>query len=378
MSIKDYVHQIPNLGLQKPTSVWQRIHIDPILMLLLGALIVAGLFILYSADGAHHAKFNRQIANLAVGWFALIITAQFDPRWFKRYSAPMYLLGVILLLWVIFFGISRNGSQRWIMIAGVFQFQPSEIAKLAVPLFVATYLSNRAMPPRFKHLIVSLVIVLVPTILINIQPDLGTSLLIAFSGLVVIFMAGLSWWIIGGAVVSMAIALPAFWLFLMKDYQKVRVLTVFNPEADAQNAGWNTIQATTAIGSGGVEGKGYLAGTQSQLEFVPFSHTDFILSVLAEEFGFIGFLVVLLLYLLIVARGFQIAINAEDKFGRFLATSITCTFFIYVFVNMGMVSGILPVVGVPLPLISYGGTSVVTLLVGFGLLMSIATHRKIP
>ncbi|MEK9542609.1 MAG: rod shape-determining protein RodA, partial [Luminiphilus sp.] len=272
--------------------------------------------------------------------------------------------------------VGAKGAQRWLDI-GLIRFQPSELMKLAMPLMVAWWFSRRGIPPRLLTLLGALVLVLLPSGLIVIQPDLGTSLLVAASGLFVVFMAGVSWWYIGWAVLLfIASAWPA-WLFLLKDYQKQRILTLLDPESDKLGAGWNIIQSKTAIGSGGWSGKGWLAGTQSHLDFLPESQTDFIIAVLAEELGLRGVLLLLALYGLIVFRGFWISVTAQSGFARLLAAALTLTFFVYVFVNMGMVAGILPVVGVPLPLVSFGGTSIVTLMLGFGVLMAISTDRKV-
>jgi rod shape determining protein RodA len=282
----------------------------------------------------------------------------------------------MLLVAVLVSGVDAKGAQRWLSVGG-FRFQPSEIMKLAMPIAIAAYLSSKTLPPRLKHVFFSLIFVAVPVVLIIRQPDLGTSIMVGVSGLVVLFYAGLSWRYIVSAVSLLAASIWPMWHYVLHDYQRQRVLTLFNPESDPQGAGWNIIQSKTAIGSGGMYGKGWLDGTQSHLDFLPESHTDFIIAVFAEEFGFIGVLLLLGLYLLIVARGLAIAINAQDSFRRLLAGSITFTFFIYVFVNIGMVAGLLPVVGVPLPLVSLGGTSLVTLMLGFGLLMSISTEQRL-
>jgi rod shape determining protein RodA len=276
---------------------------------------------------------------------------------------------------VLYLGVGAKGAQRWLEISG-FRFQPAEIMKLVVPLTLAWYLSERLLPPRFKYVVGSLMLLGLPAVLILRQPDLGTALLIAASGIFVLFMAGIGWRYIVGAVVATAASAWPVWQFVLKDYQKQRILTMFNPESDKLGAGWNIIQSKTAIGSGGWEGKGWLNGTQSRLDFLPESHTDFIIAVLAEEFGLRGVLVLVAIYLLILLRGFWIGIHAQTSFGRMMAGSLTLTFFVYIFVNMGMVAGLLPVVGVPLPLVSAGGTSVVTLMAGFGILMAISTENR--
>ncbi|MDX1473582.1 MAG: rod shape-determining protein RodA, partial [Reinekea sp.] len=302
---------------------------------------------------------------------------QLDPRIFQQWSGVVYVFGVVLLIAVLVLGIGAKGAQRWLAIPGLFRFQPSEIMKISVPVIMAWYIARYSLPPKFKHFIGAAVLLAIPCVLILEQPDLGTSLLIAASGIFVIFLAGLSWKFIVSAVVLAIGSLPAAWIFVLREYQKQRVLTFLNPESDPLGAGWNIIQSKTAIGSGGLYGKGYLLGTQSQLDFLPESHTDFIIAVLSEEFGFVGATVLLSLYVVIIIRGMLISVRARDNFCRLLAGSLTLTFFIYVFVNIGMVSGLLPVVGVPLPLVSYGGTSIVTLLTSFGILMSISTHQRV-
>jgi rod shape determining protein RodA len=279
------------------------------------------------------------------------------------------------LVAVIFVGVGAKGAQRWLEIGG-FRFQPAEILKLVVPLTLAWYLSERILPPKFKYVIASLVLLGLPASLILRQPDLGTALLIAASGLFVLFVAGIGWRYIFGAVILAAVSAWPAWQFMLEDYQKQRILTMLNPESDKLGAGWNIMQSKTAIGSGGWEGKGWLSGTQSRLDFLPESHTDFIIAVLAEEFGLRGVLALVGIYLLILLRGFWIGIHAQTSFGRMMAGSLTLTFFVYIFVNMGMVAGLLPVVGVPLPLVSAGGTSVVTLMAGFGILMAVSTETR--
>jgi len=375
--LSDFVRHGADSSFSKRQSFWQKIHIDLYLLLGLIALSLAGLFILYSASGGDWGAVSRQGVRFVVGFIALFIIAQFDPRLFQQWSGAVFLFGVALLVAVWILGTGAKGAQRWLTIPGLFRFQPSEIMKIAVPVMIAWYISRYQLPPRLKHIAGAVFLLLIPVLLILRQPDLGTSLLIAASGVFVIFLAGLSWKIIFSAVVVAIGSLPAMWLFVLRDYQKQRVLTFINPESDPLGAGWNIIQSKTAIGSGGLYGKGYLQGTQSQLDFLPESHTDFIIAVLSEEFGFIGAVVLLAIYVFIIFRGIIISVQARDNFCRLLAGSLTLTFFIYVFVNIGMVSGLLPVVGVPLPLVSYGGTSIVTLLASFGILMSISTHRRV-
>lgn len=362
--------------LRRRATLLQRMHIDGWLLLLLLALGAGSLFILYSASGKNIDLLLKQASSFGIGMLAVVVIAQFDPRFMARWVPLAYLMGVALLVVVEVMGHTAMGATRWINIPGVIRFQPSELMKIIMPMTIAWYLSRHNLPPRFKHIVISLAMIGVPFVLILKQPDLGTSLLVLASGAFVVFMAGLQWrWIVGAAAAVVPIAI-GMWYFVMHDYQKRRVLTFLNPESDPLGAGWNIIQSKAAIGSGGVLGKGWLLGTQSHLDFLPESHTDFIIAVLAEEFGLVGVCLLLLLYLLLLARGLVITAQAQTLFGKLLAGALTMTFFVYVFVNIGMVSGLLPVVGVPLPFISYGGTHLVTLLSGFGILMAIHTHRK--
>ncbi len=374
----DYVRQMPHHGsadLARRPSAASRLHIDLPLLLLLFFLTGYGLVVLYSASGQDMGAVIRQGRYFIVAYVVMFVAAQIGLQRYARWAPWLYLLGVSLLLGVMFFGVGAKGAQRWLDLGG-FRFQPSEVMKLLVPLAVACFLAEQTLPPRFTAIFLALLIVAVPAALILQQPDLGTALLIAASGLFVLFMAGIGWrYIFGAVVVAAASAWPA-WMFMLKDYQKQRILTLLNPESDKLGAGWNIIQSKTAIGSGGWMGKGWLTGTQSQLDFLPESHTDFIIAVLAEEFGLRGVLVLMLLYLLILGRGFWIGLNAQTSFGRMMAGSLTLTFFVYVFVNMGMVAGLLPVVGVPLPLVSAGGTALVTLMAGFGILMAVSTEKR--
>lgn len=376
--MSEYVRQMPDaIGpLVKPPSVARQLHIDLPLLALLTILIAYGLFVLYSASGQSMDAVIRQGRFFAVGYVVMFVVAQFSPVRWSRWSPWGYLLGVALLVGVAFAGVGAKGAQRWLDLGG-FRFQPSEIMKLAVPMTVAWYLGQRILPPNSRYIVACLLLIAIPCGLIIRQPDLGTSLLIAASGLFGIFMAGISWrFIFGSAGVAVLSAWPA-WKFGLQEYQQQRILTLLNPESDKLGAGWNIIQSKTAIGSGGWSGKGWIQGTQSQLDFLPESHTDFIIAVLAEEFGLRGVLLLLAIYLLILLRAFWIGINAQSSYGRILCGSITLTFFVYIFVNMGMVAGLLPVVGVPLPLVSAGGTSVVTLLAGFGLLMAVSTEKRV-
>lgn len=362
--------------MRRRASLLQRVHVDGILLLLLLVLATGSLFILYSASGKNIELLVKQASSFGIGLVGMFIIAQFEPRFMARWVPLAYLAGVGLLVAVDVMGHNAMGATRWINIPGVIRFQPSEFMKIIMPATIAWYLARRSLPPRFKHIVVSMALIVIPFVLILLQPDLGTSLLIITSGFFVLFMAGLQWrWIIGAAAAVVPIAI-GMWFFVLREYQKQRVLTFLNPESDPLGSGWNIIQSKAAIGSGGVWGKGWLAGTQSHLDFLPESHTDFIIAVLAEEFGLVGVCLLLLVYLLLIARGLVITVQAQTLFGKLLAGALTMTFFVYVFVNIGMVSGLLPVVGVPLPFISYGGTSLITLLAGFGILMSIHTHRK--
>jgi rod shape determining protein RodA len=345
--------------------------------LLTGLLVLAGLglVVLYSASGQDWEQVERQIWRLALGFAVMLGIAQVHPAQLRRWSPALYGAGVLLLVAVMLFGDIGKGAQRWLDL-GVLRFQPSELVKLAVPMMVAWFLAESPLPPSWRRLFAGAVLTVVPVLLIAKQPDLGTALLVAAAGLAVLFLAGVSYRLILGLGVAASALLPLAWT-LLHDYQRQRVLTLFDPESDPLGAGYHTIQAKIAIGSGGIYGKGWLNGTQSQLEFVPEKHTDFIFAVMAEEFGLVGVLALLTLYILIILRGLYMATQAQSTFGRLLAGAITLVFFVYAFVNVGMVIGILPVVGVPLPLVSYGGTSLVTLMAGFGILMSIHTHRKL-
>lgn len=363
-------------GFTRSKLLFARFHIDLTLFLLLLLLCGSGLLILYSASGQAGGMVQKQAIHYLIGFTVLLIAAQIPPRLYRVLAPWAYLAGVIALIGVLVLGVSGKGAQRWLALPGLPRFQPSELMKLALPLLIAWYMSNKSTPPKLLTLLKAMLLIGVPLILILKQPDLGTSILIAASGILVLFFAGMPWWLIFSMVSIVAASAPLMWFFVMHAYQKQRVLTFLNPESDPLGSGWNIIQSKTAIGSGGMTGKGWLEGTQSQLDFLPESHTDFIIAVLAEEFGFIGVALLMTLYVLIVARGLYIAVKAQDSYGRMLAGSLTLTFFVYVFVNIGMVSGLLPVVGVPLPLVSYGGTSIVTLMAAFGVLMSIHTHKK--
>lgn len=376
MNQQDFVRRLqqPGYGVYAFRN-WERVHWDMPLFLLLLALAGTGLFALHSASGGSEFYVKRQAVWLGIGFAAMFVMAQISPRFLARWALLPWLGGVVLLLAVAFFGTGVKGGQRWLDLGG-FRFQPSEVLKIVVPLMLASYLGRRHLPPRFKHAAISLVLIAVPAGLVVVQPDLGTSLLVIMSGFFVLFLAGLPQRYLVIAAICVAVAIPLMWIYGMHDYQRQRVLTLLDPQSDKLGAGWNIVQSTTAIGSGGLEGKGWMQGTQSQLDFLPESHTDFIIAVLAEEFGLLGVLLLLALYCLIIGRGLLISLGAANTFGRLLAGGITLTFSVCVFVNMGMASGILPVVGVPLPLMSYGGTSAVTLMLGFGMLMAIQTEKK--
>jgi len=346
------------------------------LPLLAGLILLCGggLFILYSASGENIDTVYRQCVRLGLGFVAMLALSQVPPYILRIWTPWLYALGIALLAATWFFGVGRS-TQRWLDI-GVIRFQPSEIMKLAVPMMVAWYLHDRRLPPGIKETVTSFLLLLAPAFLIVRQPDLGTALLVIISGCFTLFLAGLHWRflaVVGGLAVA---SVPVLW-FTMRDYQRNRVLTFLDPESDPLGTGWNIIQSKIAVGSGGLLGKGWQSGTQSHLEFIPERHTDFILAVLSEEFGFLGVLALFGLYIFISGRALYISSLTRDCYSRLLAGSLALTFTVYVVVNGGMVSGVLPVVGIPLPLISYGGTSIVTLLAGFGILMSLYGHRNL-
>lgn len=350
-------------------------HIDSILMSSILFTLLIGLFILYSASGESIGRVSAQLMNIVIAMSILWLVANVQPQFMERMALPLYLLGILLLIGVALFGNISHGARRWLDL-GVVKLQPSELMRIAVPMMLAWFFSQREASLRITDFSIAFIILLLPVFFILKQPDLGTSLLVFVSGLFVIFLAGLSWRIIIGGAVAAGALMPIFWSML-HDYQRRRIRILIDPTQDPLGAGYHIIQSTIAQGSGGLTGKGWLNGTQSQLDFVPERTTDFIFSVFSEEFGMVGNVLLLLLFSLIIARGLYITSQAQSTFSRLLAGSITLTFFIYIFVNIGMVSGILPVVGVPLPLISYGGTSMVAILLGFGILMSIHTHKKL-
>ncbi len=338
-------------------------------------LLALSLVVIYSASGENTALLLRQLARIVFALVLMLVFCRLSPLTLKRWSPIVYGVGLALLFMVLAYGIIGKGAQRWIDI-GFFRFQPSEIMKLAVPMMMAWVITQANLPSRFPYLTVCVGIILLPVVLVVMQPDLGTAILIASTGIVVIFFAGISWKLIVAVAAGLGAAAPLLWYFVLLPYQQRRILTLFDPWIDPLGAGYHTIQSVIAIGSGGITGKGWLAGTQSQLEFIPERSTDFIFAVYAEEFGLVGVLVLLGLYLFLVFRGLMIAMYTHDAYSRLLAGALSVTFFFYVFVNIGMVVGILPVVGVPLPLVSYGGTSMVTLMIGFGMLMCIQNNKR--
>ena len=372
-----FLRQAPRDGLSTAAqpSRWQQLHIDPWLCLFLILNALLGLTILYSASAQDIGLVSKQAISFTIGFVVMISLAQIPPKVYQAFSPYFYIFGVLCLLAVMAFGEVRLGAKRWIDIPGLGSVQPSEFMKIGMPMMLAWFLSRKALPPSFSQVILSLLLIIIPFLLIAEQPDLGTSLLVLASGIFVLFLSGLSWRLIAAAAGVAAIIIPIAWEFLLHDYQRQRVLTLFNPEADALGTGWNIIQSKTAIGSGGFSGKGFLQGTQSHLHFLPEGHTDFIIAAYSEEFGLIGVTLLILLYCAIIFRIFQIGMQSFHNYGRLVSGAFGLSFFVYVFVNAGMVSGILPVVGVPLPFMSYGGTAIITLMSTFGLVMSIHTHR---
>ena len=355
--------------------VLEMLHLDGPLLAAVLAVCAAGLIVLYSAAGENVGIFLGQAARVGLGLGVLVVVAQIPPRLMRAGAPWLFSLGVMLLVAVAVVGDVSMGAQRWLDLK-VVRFQPSEIMKLAVPLACAWYLHDRPLPPDLRTVVVVGVAVLVPTLLIAEQPDLGTALLVASGGALVVLLAGLQLRYIFGLGALVLAAVPVAWHF-MHDYQRQRVLTFLDPQNDPLGAGYHTIQSQIAIGSGGLFGKGYMNGSQAQLEFLPERSTDFIFAVIGEEWGLVGLGVLMALYMMVIARGLYIAVQAQDTFSRLMAGALTLTFTVYVFVNSGMVAGLLPVVGVPLPLVSYGGTSLVTLMAGFGILMSIHSRRKL-
>ena len=365
---KDIFSLKPSEGLQ------QRLHIDFPLLLAFLAIFMISLTAIYSASNSNIDAVVNQAIKILISISAMAVVAQFSPLSYGRVGPWLFLLCLVLLILVLVIGETRNGATRWLNIG--ISFQPSELMKIAMPLMIARYIANGALPPSVFSVGVSITIVLVPSVLIMLEPDLGTSILIAFSGLVVIFLSGLKKRYLAVALGLLLASLPLMWSN-MHSFQKNRVLAFLNPGSDPTGSGYHLIQSKIAIGSGGLFGKGWLNSTQGQLDFLPERTTDFIFAILAEEFGFLGISLLIGIYLFIIGRGIMIAINAQDLFSRLLASSISLTFFVYVFVNIAMTTGLLPVVGIPLPLISSGGTSMLTLMIGLGMLMSVQTHKRL-
>lgn len=377
MSITNFLHQQlhrKNSGTQYRT-IWQVLHLDPFLLLLLLTLIIFGFFILYSASNQQFTIVLQGLIHIGLAAIIMLVIAQLPPYFYERWTPWLYGISLLFLFAVLIIGHIDKGGQRWINF-GLFRLQPSEIMKLALPMMLAWYYTNRNLPPKFKDLLVSVFIIIIPVILTAKEPDLGTAITLLIGGACVLLFAGINWNLIIGSLFFAIISVPFLWHF-MHDYQRQRILTFFNPERDPLGAGYHITQSKIAIGSGGIFGKGWLMGTQSHLHFLPAHATDFIFAVAGEEFGFFGSILLLIIYLLITARCIYIANKAQDTYTRLLAASLSLMFFMSVFINIGMVCGILPVVGLPLPLISYGGSSMVAIMTGFGILMSIHGHRKL-
>jgi rod shape determining protein RodA len=375
MEFEDFSTSRTRRTLTASAALLRRLHIDEPLLLGLLAIICFGLVVLYSASGQNLLVVRAQVVRFALALATMVVVANVNPRYLRMVALPGWVFGVLLLVVVAAVGHVGKGAQRWLDL-GIFRFQPSELMKLAVPLACAWWMHERPLPPTFKTLALPFVFIVVPVALIVEQPDLGTALLILASGALVILMAGLRVWVIVAAIVLIAVGGYVGWEFL-HDYQRQRILTFLNPQSDPLGSGYHIIQSQIAIGSGGVFGKGWMNGSQAQLEFLPERSTDFIFAVIGEEFGLLGLLFLIALYLFVIGRTLFMALEAQDTFARLVAGCLSITFFVYVFVNTGMVSGLLPVVGVPLPLVSYGGSSMVTLMAGFGILMSLHSHRKL-
>lgn len=357
-------------------SLWQVLHLDPWLLLAVGLVIFAGFLILYSAGNGDMSLVKNQAIHIGVGAVIMILLAQIPPTAFKRHAIFLYLFTLFLLFAVLIMGHIGKGADRWLG-AGPVRFQPSELAQIVIPLAIAWYYDHGNLPPSNTSLLFCSIVIILPCLFIAKEPDLGTAIVTGIAGFTILLLAGLRWrWLVLGLIV-LALLAPIAWHFLMHPYQKERIIIFLDPEKSPLGAGYHIIQSKIAIGSGGFFGQGWLNASQSKLHFLPENTTDFIFSVCAQEFGFFGCLILILLFLLVTFRGLYIAMNAQDSFTRLLAGSLSLTFFMSCFVNIGMVSGILPVVGVPLPLISYGGTSMVSIMASFGVLMSIQTHRKL-
>lgn len=366
-------YEIPTATTSVPYANSHRVYVDVILLVFIALLMGVSLVVLYSAAGLDKAL--DQALRFGIGFLALFLALLAPKSWIRFFSPGFYILTVAMLVAVHFFGVNVNGSQRWLDL-GVGQLQPSEIAKLSIPLMLAYYYHDKPLPPSWRDIGMTLLIILVPVGFIFKQPDLGTSLLVALSGLIVLFLAGISWRLIAAAIIVVGVAGPTMWYKGgMEDYQKERVLTFLNPENDPTGAGYNIIQSKIAIGSGGMHGKGFMNGTQSA-EFLPERTTDFVFAVFSEEFGLVGVAVLFLLFFLVLIRGLWLSVKMTDNYSRLLSGALVFIFFIYFFINVGMVSGMMPVVGLPLPLVSYGGTSIMTLMLGFGLMMNLYGNRR--
>ena len=374
--MKQYTRYLTNgLRLRSEESRNHNFHLDPMLLVPLLCIVGIGLAVLYSAVHQDLSTLENQSVKLLVGFVAMTLAAWLHPRVYLRFAPVLYAIGLILLVAVFLFGTTVKGSQRWLDLPGLPRFQPSELMKVTVPLTVAWFLHDRPLPPRTIEVGIALLVAVVPAILVMLQPDLGTAILVVSGGLLVVLLSGVRWRLVLAGALTVVSLIPAYWYFFMNEYQKKRVFTLFDPESDPLGAGWSIIQSTTALGSGGLLGKGLFEGTQSRLEFLPESHTDFIMAVIGEELGFMGVVTLIILYVLVLARGMHIAVQSGDTFGRLAAGGLTLTFFVHVVLNIAVVSGLLPVTGAPLPLVSFGGTSAIAILVGFGIVMSIHTHR---
>ena len=375
---RDFIRRLDTGGLSDSDGkpFWQQLYLDWPLLLLLLLLCAGGLVVFYSASGQDQAALNSQTYKLLLAMTVMMVLARINPVFYMKLAPFVYLVSIFLLVAVLALGSHVNGSRRWLELPLVGSFQPSELIKLVLPLLLARFFRDRQMPPTFVDVFVAGLLIVVPALLVASQPDLGTAILIGLSGVLVLWLTGIGWRYLFGVMILGCVSVPLCWPVL-REYQRERFWTMIYPEQDPFGSGWNILQSMTAIGSGGVFGKGLLQGSQTYLEYLPERRTDFILAVLAEETGLVGVLALSVLYFLIVLRCAFIAMQTQDAFGRLLVGGLTFTFYAYVFVNIAMVSGLLPVVGVPLPLISHGGTSIVTLLVGFGLIMSIHAHRQI-
>ncbi|MFL2526636.1 MAG: rod shape-determining protein RodA [Candidatus Azotimanducaceae bacterium] len=371
---KDFVRTISGIQTSKGALLLNRINIDHILLPLICTVILFGLLILRSASNGDEGVVFSQSIRIGLGFILMLSVAQIPGHFFFRWAPYLYLFSILLLLLVIFVGVEAKGGKRWLELPGLFRFQPSELIKLTLPMVLAWYFHDKLVPPGFRDILYAMGMISLPVLLIRFQPDLGTGVLVGLSGLAIVFFAGVKWrWLAyaGGTTLLLS---PLLW-FSMTEYQQGRVLTLLDPQSDPLGAGWQTIQATTAIGSGGISGKGLSMGTQSYLEFLPETKTDFIAAVLGEELGLLGLSILIFLYGFIIVRCIFMAVQSGSTFGRLLSGSLVFGFFCYVFVNMGMVCGLLPIVGVPLPLVSYGGTSIVSLMIGFGVIMSMRFHK---